>query len=77
MLYIVSISFIIIYGIISPNHPDPNDFTLSTGPLQALVITVVWTLAVLYHIFAWCEWTLKGQFTQNTLVTHPRVVPNP
>ncbi len=34
VLYIVSISFLIIYGIILPNHPDPDDFTLSTGNMS-------------------------------------------
>ncbi len=38
VLYIVSISFLIIYGIIQPNHPDPDDFTLSTSNMSEVPV---------------------------------------
>ncbi len=38
VLYIVSKSFLIIYGIIWPNHPDPDDFTLSTGNMSEVLV---------------------------------------
>ncbi len=40
VLYRVSISFLIIHGIISPNHPDPDDF----------MIKLRWALFVTYTI---------------------------
>ncbi len=41
MLYIISVQFLIIYGSIEPNHPDPDDFTLRTGPFQALIRSIL------------------------------------